>query len=84
MQVTHAFRDDSNDVREGLELDGFSKGEFGREAMKNGVVGVEQTRRVSGGDGGERGNVPVLVGGENRGFGVVLDLDNEGSWLLIC
>lgn len=84
MKVTHAFRDDSNDVREGLELEGFSKGKFGREAMKDGVVSVEQTGCGSGGDGGERGDVPVLVGGENRGFGVMLDLDNEGSWLLIC
>jgi hypothetical protein len=29
MKVTHAFRDDSNDVREGLEIEGFSEGKFG-------------------------------------------------------
>jgi hypothetical protein len=41
VHVTHPFRDDSNDMRESLELESFSKGKFGREAMENGVVSVE-------------------------------------------
>ncbi|KAJ6711855.1 hypothetical protein OIU79_008139 [Salix purpurea] len=36
MNVTHSLRDNSNDMRESLELESFRKGKFGREAMENG------------------------------------------------
>lgn len=53
--------------------------------MEDGGVSVENSWRLGGGggEGGKGGGVPVLVGWENGGFGVWLDLNNEGFSTII-
>ena len=41
LQLSDLFRDDSNDVRKHLELEGFSRGKLSREAVENAVVDVK-------------------------------------------
>lgn len=76
------FRDDGEDVGESFEVVELGSCQLGGETMENSVVGVDDSSSSSGGGGGgegrERGIIPVSVSWEDGGFGVVLDLDNEG------
>lgn len=85
------FRNDGEYSGEVLEPQNLGKKQLCREAVENSLVGVDDTaslikssrdggvvRGDLGRDGFEGRLVPVLVSGENRGFDVVLDANNEG------
>lgn len=46
--------------------------------MENGVVSVDDGFGLGGGERIEGGLVLVVVDGEDGGFGMVVDVDNEG------
>lgn len=87
------FRDNGNDMGEGLELKRLSGRKLGRKAMENSVVsmdnaGISRKRRrrrgFGGGEGGKERVVPVLVESENSRLGIILNFNNEGSGQVIC
>jgi len=77
MESADLFGDEREDVGVRGELLGFGVGELGREAMEDGVVGVEDGGGGSGGERLESGFIPVVMGGEDGGLGVVIYTDDE-------
>ena len=78
VEVAASVGEEGEDVGVGAEGGGLGWRERGGEAVEDGGVGVENGGGCGGVGGGEERAVPVSVSGEDGGFGVWVDKDDEG------
>lgn len=73
MKLSTTILENSEDRRMVANRSNLLASEYCREAMENSVVCMKDIGLFS-----EFSCVPVIVGWENRGFGIRIDTENEG------